>query len=69
MNIIWASTWLGEYMVERGSGFLGWNIRFRGNEAFFQLDHALTDIGVGERWLKEEARNLKKDQETAKKVL
>ncbi|CBL44667.1 Conserved hypothetical protein [gamma proteobacterium HdN1] len=45
------STWL----AERGLGFLGWNTRFRGNDAYFILDHALVDIGVGVRWLREEA--------------
>src|SRR5262249_51900687 len=42
-------------MAERGFGFLGWNTRFRGNEAHFLLDHALAEIGVGVRWLREQA--------------
>jgi len=42
-------------MAGRGFGFLGWNTRFRGNEAYFLLEHALIDIGGGVRWLKEEA--------------
>jgi pimeloyl-ACP methyl ester carboxylesterase len=42
-------------MAERGYGFLGWNTRFRGNEAFFILEHALIDIGAGVDWLKREA--------------
>ena len=31
------------------------NTRFRGNEAHFLLDHALAEIGVGVRWLREHA--------------
>jgi len=42
-------------LAERGFGFLGWNTRFRGSEAHFLLDHALAEIGVGVRWLREEA--------------
>jgi pimeloyl-ACP methyl ester carboxylesterase len=42
-------------MAARGFGFLGWNTRFRGAEAYFLLDHALAEIGVGVRWLREEA--------------
>jgi pimeloyl-ACP methyl ester carboxylesterase len=42
-------------MAERGYGFLGWNTRFRGNEAYFLADHALADIGVGVKWLREVA--------------
>ena len=42
-------------MAARGFGFLGWNTRFRGNEAHFLLDHALAEIGVGVRWLREQA--------------
>jgi pimeloyl-ACP methyl ester carboxylesterase len=40
-------------MAERGYGYLGWNTRFRGNEAFFILEHALIDIGVGVDYLRE----------------
>jgi pimeloyl-ACP methyl ester carboxylesterase len=54
-NVDFAEHYLGEYLAERGYGFLGWNTRFRGNEAFFLLEHALIDIGVGVRWLLEEA--------------
>ena len=42
-------------MAERGYGFLGWNTRFRGAEDQFILEHALVDIAVGMRWLKEVA--------------
>ncbi|HEV7578945.1 MAG TPA: alpha/beta hydrolase, partial [Mycobacterium sp.] len=45
--------YLADYMAIRGIGFLGWNTRFRGFEANFLLDHALVDIGVGVRWLRE----------------
>jgi hypothetical protein len=54
-NVDFSEHYLGEYMAERGYGFLGWNTRFRGNEGFFLLEHALIDIGVGVRWLKERA--------------
>lgn len=46
---------MGDYLAERVIGFLGWNTRFRGDDAHFVLDHALVDIGVGVRWLREEA--------------
>lgn len=52
-NVDFSEHYLGEFMAERGYGFLGWNTRFRGNEAFFLLEHALIDIGVGARWLLE----------------
>src|SRR3954470_17683154 len=45
--------YLADYMATRGIGFLGWNTRFRGFESSFLLDHALVDIGVGIRWLRE----------------
>ncbi len=54
-NVDFSEHYLGEYMAKRGYGFLGWNTRFRGNEAFFVLEHALIDIGVGVRWLRETA--------------
>ena len=54
-NVDFSEHYLGRYMAERGYGFLGWNTRFRGNEPFFVLEHALIDIGVGVRWLKEQA--------------
>ena len=50
-NIDFSEHYLAERLAERGFGFLGWNTRFRGNEATFALDHALVDIGVGVRWL------------------
>lgn len=54
-NVDFAEHYLGEYLASRGYGFLGWNTRFRGNEAFFILEHALIDIGAGVRWLREVA--------------
>ena len=54
-NVDFSEHYLGSYMAERGFGFLGWNTRFRGNEGFFLLEHALIDIGEGVRWLKQEA--------------
>jgi pimeloyl-ACP methyl ester carboxylesterase len=52
-QIDFAEHYLADYMATRGIGFLGWNTRFRGHESSFQLDHALVDIGVGVRWLRE----------------
>jgi hypothetical protein len=47
--------YLASFVAERGVGFLGWNTRYRGNGAYFLLDNAVTDIGVGVRWLREQA--------------
>jgi len=54
-NVDFAEHYLADYLARRGYGFLGWNTRFRGNEAYFLLDHALAEIGVGVRWLCEVA--------------
>jgi hypothetical protein len=54
-NVDFSQHYLAEYVARRGLGFLGWNTRFRGAEQYFLLDHALVDIGVGVRWLKETA--------------
>ena len=54
-NVDFSEHYMGELMAARGYGFLGWNTRFRGIEHYFTLDHALIDIGVGVRWLREEA--------------
>jgi len=54
-NVDFAEHYLASFLAERGYGFLGWNTRFRGNEAHFLLDHALAEIAVGVRWLREEA--------------
>lgn len=53
-NIDFSQHYLAEYIAARGIGFLGWNTRFRGDESHFLLDHALVDIGVGVRWLRDE---------------
>ncbi|MEQ8858960.1 MAG: hypothetical protein RIC56_09950 [Pseudomonadales bacterium] len=54
-NVDFSEHYPAEYMARRGYGYLGWNTRFRGNEAFFMLEHALIDIGAGVSWLKEQA--------------
>jgi pimeloyl-ACP methyl ester carboxylesterase len=54
-NVDFSEHYLASYLAERGFGFLGWNTRFRGDEAHFLLDHALAEIGVGVRWLREHA--------------
>jgi pimeloyl-ACP methyl ester carboxylesterase len=54
-NVDFSEHYLASYLAERGFGFLGWNTRFRGHEAHFLLDHALAEIGVGVRWLREQA--------------
>lgn len=52
-QIDFAEHYLADYMATRGIGFLGWNTRFRGFESSFLLDHALVDIAVGVRWLRD----------------
>ncbi len=52
-NIDFSQHYLAELIAARGVGFLGWNTRFRGDEAHFLLDHALVDIGAGVSWLRE----------------
>jgi acetyl esterase/lipase len=52
-QIDFSEHYLADYIATRGIGFLGWNTRFRGFESTFLLDHALVDIGVGVRWLRE----------------
>jgi pimeloyl-ACP methyl ester carboxylesterase len=54
-NVDFAEHYMAEPLAEHGIGFLGWNTRYRGNEAFFLLEHALVDIGAGVRWLREQA--------------
>jgi pimeloyl-ACP methyl ester carboxylesterase len=54
-NVDFSEHYLAEYMAARGYGFLGWNTRFRGAEAFFLLEHALIDIGAGVAWLRKQA--------------
>jgi pimeloyl-ACP methyl ester carboxylesterase len=52
-QIDFSEHYLAEYLAARDVGFLGWNTRFRGFESAFSLDHALVDIGVGVRWLRD----------------
>ncbi len=52
-QIDFSEHYLADYLATRGIGFLRWNTRFRGFESTFLLDHALVDIGVGVRWLRE----------------
>jgi len=54
-NVDFSEHYLADHLAQRGYGFLGWNTRFRGAEAYFLLDHALAEIGVGVRWLRESA--------------
>ena len=54
-NVDLSEHYLAPLMAARGFGFLGWNTRFRGNEGFFLLEHALIDLGAGVRWLREHA--------------
>ncbi|ATQ45095.1 alpha/beta hydrolase [Caulobacter mirabilis] len=54
-NVDFAEHYIAPYFAERGYGFLGWNTRYRGVEDQFLLEHALIDISVGMKWLKEEA--------------
>jgi pimeloyl-ACP methyl ester carboxylesterase len=54
-NVDFSEHYLADLLAARGFGFLGWNTRFRGNEAHFLLDHALAEIGTGIRWLLEQA--------------
>jgi pimeloyl-ACP methyl ester carboxylesterase len=54
-NVDFSEHYIAEYLASRGYGFLGWNTRYRGAEDQFLLEHALIDIGVGVRWLREQA--------------
>ena len=54
-NVDCSEHYLAPLFAERGFGFLGWNTRFRGAEDLFLIEHALIDIAVGVRWLREEA--------------
>ena len=53
-NVDFSEHYLADHLAARGFGFLGWNTRFRGAEAYFLLDHALAEIAVGMRWLREQ---------------
>lgn len=52
-NLDFARHYLAPLLAARGYGFLGWNTRFCGREAYFRLDRALDDAAVGVRWLRE----------------
>jgi pimeloyl-ACP methyl ester carboxylesterase len=54
-NVDFSEHYSAPYFAARGLGFLGWNTRYRGAEDQFILEHALIDIAVGMRWLREEA--------------
>ncbi|MDQ2649192.1 MAG: alpha/beta hydrolase, partial [Actinomycetota bacterium] len=54
-NVDFAEHYMADFLAERGYGFLGWNTRYRGNEAYVLIDQSLVDIGVGVRWLREVA--------------
>jgi hypothetical protein len=54
-NVDFSEHYLADLLAARGIGFLGWNTRYRGNEPYFLLEHALVDIGAGVRWLQEKA--------------
>jgi len=54
-NVDFSEHYIATHLASRGYGFLGWNTRYRGAEDQFLLEHALIDIGVGVRWLKEKA--------------
>lgn len=54
-NVDFSEHYLAPYLAQHGFGFLGWNTRYRGFEDMFLLEHAVIDIGVGVRWLKEKA--------------
>lgn len=54
-NVDFSEHYIAPFLASRGYGFLGWNTRYRGFEDQFLLEHALIDIGVGMRWLREVA--------------
>jgi pimeloyl-ACP methyl ester carboxylesterase len=54
-NVDFSEHYIAPYLASRGFGFLGWNTRYRGAEDLFLLEHAVIDIGVGLRWLREVA--------------
>lgn len=54
-NVDFSEHYIAPYLASRGFGFLGWNTRYRGAEDQFLLEHAVIDIGVGLRWLRERA--------------
>ena len=55
-NVDFSEHYLAPLLAERGIGFLGWNTRYRNNEGWFLLEHALVDVGAGVEWLRTEQR-------------
>ncbi len=53
-SVDFSEHYLAPLLAARGMGFLGWNTRYRNNETWFLLEHALVDLGAGVRWLREE---------------
>ncbi|GAA1859155.1 hypothetical protein GCM10009836_44210 [Pseudonocardia ailaonensis] len=53
-NVDFSEHYLAPLLAERGIAFLGWNTRYRGDEIHFLLDHAVVEIGVGVRYLREQ---------------
>ena len=53
-NVDFSEHYLASFLAGRGYGFLGWNTRFRGAEAYFLLDHTLAEIAVGVSWLRQQ---------------
>src|SRR5262245_49038849 len=47
--------YMAKPLAEQGFGFLGWNTRYCGDDAYFSLAPALVDIGFGVKWLREVA--------------
>jgi hypothetical protein len=54
-NVDFSEHYMADHLAARGFGFLGWNTRYRGNEAYALIETAVIDIGVGVRWLREQA--------------
>lgn len=54
-SVDFSEHYLAPRLAARGIGFLGWNTRYRNNESWFLLEHALVDLGAGVRWLRHEA--------------
>jgi pimeloyl-ACP methyl ester carboxylesterase len=52
-NLDFSQHYLGPILAQRGFGFLGWNTRYCGREAYFLFDRALVDLGLGVRWLRQ----------------
>jgi pimeloyl-ACP methyl ester carboxylesterase len=50
-----ADHYLGPLLAARGFGVLGWATRYKSEQAYFRLENALIDIGVGVQWLRETA--------------